>query len=82
MDRGNLQDAFLCAVCCERVPVTVFITNGFQIKGLVQGYDPLVVILTAAGSQQMIYKHAISTIVPQTPVDWDERWATGMDGEA
>lgn len=51
------------------MPVTVFLVNGFQMRGIVTGFDSFVVILESDGKQQMLYKHAISTIVPVSPVD-------------
>ena len=62
--RQNMQDTFLNQVRKDRLPVTVFLVNGFQLKGIVQGFDNFIVILDSDGKQQMIYKHAISTIVP------------------
>lgn len=61
---ANLQDIVLNTLRKEKLDVTVFLTNGFQIKGQVKGYDNFVLILESDGKQQMIYKHAISTIVP------------------
>ncbi len=60
----NLQDSFLNQARRERLMVTVFLMNGFQMKGIVKGYDAFVVILDSEGKQMMIYKHAISTLVP------------------
>ncbi|NLT94688.1 MAG: RNA chaperone Hfq [Clostridia bacterium] len=60
----NLQDAFLNQVRKENVPVTIFLINGFQLKGNVKGFDNFTVILDVDGKQQMVYKHAISTIAP------------------
>ena len=65
----NYQDTFLSAVRRERSTVVVFLMNGFQMKGVVRGFDSFVVMLDTDGKQQMIYKHAISTIVPPRPVD-------------
>ena len=64
----NLQDLFLNDVRKERQLVTVFLMNGFQMKGVVTGFDSFVVCLVSEGRQQMIYKHAISTVVPARPV--------------
>jgi len=61
----NIQDAFLNAARKEHSPVALFLTNGFQIKGIVRGFDQYVVMLDVMGKQNMIYKHAISTIIPQ-----------------
>ena len=60
----NLQDSFLNQARRERLMVTVFLVNGFQMRGLIRGFDPFVVIVETEGKQQMIYKHAISTVVP------------------
>ena len=60
----NLQDAILREVRKDRVPVTLFLMNGFQLRGIVTGYDSFVVVLVSDGKQQMIYKHAISTLAP------------------
>ena len=64
----NLQDAILKEVRREKVPVTLFLMNGFQLRGTVSGYDNFVVVLVTDGKQQMIYKHAISTLVPVRPL--------------
>ncbi|NMA01562.1 MAG: RNA chaperone Hfq [Clostridia bacterium] len=60
----NLQDTFLNLVRKDNIPVTIFLVNGFQIKGLVKGFDNFTVVLEVDNKQQMIYKHAISTISP------------------
>ena len=60
----NLQDAILKEVKRERVPVTLFLMNGFQLRGTITGFDSFVVVLVTDGKQQMIYKHAISTLAP------------------
>lgn len=64
----NLQDMILNEVRKERVPVTMFLMNGFQMKGIITGFDSFIVVLSSEGKQQMIYKHAISTLVPLQPV--------------
>jgi len=64
----NLQDVFLNQVRKERSAVTVFLTNGFQIKGLVKGFDNFTVVLESDGKQQLVYKHALSTIIPAKAV--------------
>ena len=64
----NLQDAILKEVRRDRVPVTLFLINGFQLRGVVAGYDSFVVVLVTDGKQQMIYKHAISTLAPMKPL--------------
>ncbi|MBR0446552.1 MAG: RNA chaperone Hfq [Oscillospiraceae bacterium] len=64
----NLQDAILSEVCRDKIPVTMFLMNGFQLRGTVTGYDSFVVVLVTDGKQQMIYKHAISTLAPIRPL--------------
>ena len=60
----NLQDLFLNQARRERMPVTMFLMNGFQLRGIIRGFDAFVVIVDSDGRQQMIYKHAISTVAP------------------
>ena len=67
-DTMNLQDAILKEVIRDRVPVTMFLMNGFQLRGFVTGFDSFVVVLVSDGNQQMIYKHAISTLAPMKPL--------------
>ena len=64
----NLQEAILKEVRREHVPVTLFLMNGFQLRGTITGFDSFVVVLVTDGKQQMIYKHAISTLVPMKPL--------------
>ncbi|MFA5880612.1 MAG: RNA chaperone Hfq [Eubacteriales bacterium] len=64
----NLQDSFLNQVRKENVPVTIYLVNGFQLKGIVRGFDNFTVILEYESKQQMVYKHAISTITPFKPI--------------
>ena len=64
----NLQDAILKEVRRDRVPVTLFLMNGFQLREVITGYDSFVVVLVTDGRQQMIYKHAISTLAPMKPL--------------
>ena len=65
---ADLQDLFLNQVRKENVAVTVHLVNGFQIKGMVKGFDNFTVVLDVMGKQQLIYKHAMSTITPARPV--------------
>ena len=65
----NYQDQFLALARRERCLVTVFLMNGFQMKGCIRGFDSFVVMLESEGKQQMIFKHAISTIVPPKPLE-------------
>lgn len=64
----NLQDAFLNQVRKEKTPVTIFLVNGFQIKGVVRGFDNFTVIVEMEQKQQLVYKHAISTVAPLKPI--------------
>ena len=68
-NKANLQEIFLLKARRDRVPVTLFLMNGFQLRGTITGYDAFVVVLDTEGKQQVIYKHAISTVVPIRPVD-------------
>ena len=68
----NLQDLFLLRAREDRLNVTVFLMHGFQMRGIITGYDPFVVVLDTDGKQQVIYKHAISTIAPIRPVELRE----------
>ncbi len=63
-ETNNLQEAILREVQRDRVPVTLFLMNGFQLRGIITGFDSFVVVLVSDGKQQMIYKHAISTLAP------------------
>lgn len=65
----NLQDVLLNQLRKDKVLNTVILTNGFQLKGIIKGFDNFVVILESEGKQQMIYKHAISTLVPSKAVN-------------
>lgn len=69
---NNLQEIFLTKVRRNRIGVTVFLVNGFQMRGVVTGFDAFTLILNTDGRQQVIYKHAISTIVPERPMDLRE----------
>lgn len=69
----NLQEQFLKAVRREQTLVTVFLMNGFQLRGVVAGYDNYAVIIQSEGRQNMIYKHAISTISPAVAVSLREQ---------
>ena len=72
MPKANLQDLFLTRARRDRVPVTLFLMTGFQLRGTLTGFDAFVVVLDSEGRQQVIYKHAISTIAPIRPVDLTE----------
>ena len=68
----NLQDVFLASARRAETPVTMFLMNGFQMRGVITGFDSFTVVLTAEGKQNMIYKHAISTISPAKSLDLSE----------
>ena len=68
-NKANLQHIFLLQAKRDKLPVTMFWMNGFQMRGVITGFDAFVVILDSEGRQQVIYKHAISTIAPVRPVD-------------
>ena len=65
---NNLQEIFLTQARRDRRSVTMFLMNGFQMRGYVTGFDAFTVVLTSDGKQQIVYKHAISTIVPERPI--------------
>ena len=67
----NLQDLFLNQARRDRAQITMFLMNGFQLHGIVRGFDSFTVVLESDGKQQLIYKHAISTVVPPRPVPMD-----------
>ncbi|MBE3553454.1 MAG: RNA chaperone Hfq [Thermicanus sp.] len=60
----NIQDTFLNQVRKENIPVTIYLVNGFQLRGLIKGFDNFTVVLDSEGKQQLVYKHAISTFTP------------------
>ncbi len=65
----NLQDVFLNQLRRDKVQVTLFLVNGFQIKGIIKGFDNFVIVMEVEGNQQIIYKHAISTIAPMEKIN-------------
>lgn len=65
----NIQDEFLKKAKNDRIPAIVFLTNKVQLHGTIIGYDRFVVLLESAGKQQMIFKHAITTITPSVPIN-------------
>ena len=74
---AKLQDLFLARARRSQSPVTMFLMNGFQMRGTIAGFDSFTVIIDSEGKQQLIYKHAISTIAPIRPIALD-----GADGQA
>lgn len=81
MKYTNLQDLFLNTARRDKIPLTVFLINGFQIKGIVKGFDNFTVVIDSDSRQQLIYKSAISTIVParQIRLQDNEETAAGDD---
>jgi host factor-I protein len=73
----NLQDNFLNQIRKNSIPVTIFLINGFQLKGNVKGFDNFTVILEMEGKQQLIYKHAISTISPLKSINFNQDQESG-----
>lgn len=69
----NLQDIFLNKVRKENIQITIFLVNGFQIKGIVKGFDSYTIVLEGDNKQNLIYKHAVSTIIPNQKVDFINR---------
>ena len=76
----NYQDVLLSKIRKENIPVTVYLTNGFQLRGTVRAFDNYVLILDVDGKQQMVYKHAISTIAPFKGVPLQSRSTEEQDG--
>lgn len=68
----NIQDSFLNVARKENIPVTIFLMNGFQLRGLIRGFDNFTIILESEGKQQMVYKHAISTFVPAKNINFTQ----------
>lgn len=66
----NLQDVFLNQVRKDNVSITIFLMNGFQLRGHVKGFDNYTIVLDSDGKQQLIYKHAISTVIPAKSVNF------------
>lgn len=71
MQKTNIQDLFLSRVRRSRTNVTMFLMNGYQLRGTISAFDQFVVVLISDGKQQVIYKHAISTITPERPISLD-----------
>ena len=65
---NNLQDVFLNAVRKQKIPVTMFLVNGVKLQGVITWFDNFSVLLRRDGHSQLVYKHAISTVMPAAPV--------------
>ena len=72
MQKNNIQDLFLSRLRRSQTAVTMFLMNGFQLRGTIAGFDQFVVVLMSDQKQQVIYKHAISTITPERPISLEE----------
>jgi host factor-I protein len=68
----NLQDSFLNQVRKQKVPLTIFLVNGVKLNGVVTWFDNFCVLLKRDGIAQLVYKHAISTIMPAGPVNFSD----------
>ncbi|MGB3722665.1 MAG: RNA chaperone Hfq [Pacificimonas sp.] len=77
---NNLQDAFLNAVRKAKMPVTMFLVNGVKLQGNVTWFDNFCVLLRRDGQSQLVYKHAISTVMPSGPVQMFEAEKASEDG--
>lgn len=81
MKNLNLQDVFLNQVRKDKMTVTIYLTNGFQFRGVVKGFDNYIIILDCDGKQNIVYKHAVSTIIPAHPVSFLTGAETSRDAE-
>jgi host factor-I protein len=68
MRAGSIQDIYLAEVKRQGVPVTIYLVNGFQLRGVVKGFDPFTIVLEYEHKAHLIYKHAVSTISPNGPI--------------
>ncbi|MFC3051057.1 RNA chaperone Hfq [Kordiimonas pumila] len=75
----NLQDVFLNAVRKTKTPVTVFLVNGVKLQGVITWFDNFCVLLRRDGQSQLVYKHAISTVMPAGPVQLFEPEKEGLE---
>lgn len=64
----NIQDTFLNQLRKENIPVTIYLVNGFQLRGLIKAFDNFTIVFSSEGKQHLVYKHAISTFTPQKPI--------------
>lgn len=72
MNKATIQERILSKLQQERQVVTVIITNGYQLKGRITGFDDLIIVVEIRNEQQIVYRHAISTITPDKPIDLKE----------
>ena len=78
-DKQNLQDVFLNAVRKTKTPLTVFLVNGVKLQGVITWFDNFCVLLRRDGHSQLVYKHAISTVMPLNPVQLFEQESEGVE---
>lgn len=76
---ANLQDAFLNHVRRNKVPVTVFLVNGVKLQGIITWFDSYTILLRRGTSTQLVFKHAVSTIMPNEPISLYERDTPNVD---
>lgn len=79
MKNVNLQDVFLNTARREKMPVIIYLISGYQLRGVVKGFDQFTVLLDCAGVQNMVYKHAISTMSPTKHISFMEEDLQGTD---
>ncbi len=65
----GLQEAFLNGLRRDHIPATFFFTNGYQMKGVVRAFDPYTLLVESGGQQKLLFKHGLTTVIPETPVD-------------
>lgn len=80
--KQNLQDVFLNTVRKSKTPLTIFLVNGVKLQGIVTWFDNFCVLLRRDGQVQLVYKHAISTIMPSQPVQLFDGSEDGPDGDS
>ncbi len=68
MNAAGLQETFLNTLRCDRIPATFYFTNGYQMKGILSAFDPFTLLITSDGRQKLLFKHAVSTIMPDRKV--------------
>ena len=78
--KQNLQDTFLNYVRKNKTPLTIFLVNGVKLQGIVSWFDNFCVLLRRDGHSQLVYKHAISTIMPGGPVNLNDQDGEGSPG--
>jgi len=78
-EKQNLQDVFLNAVRKTKTPLTVFLVNGVKLQGVITWFDNFCVLLRRDGHSQLVYKHAISTVMPLNPVQLFEQETEGLE---